>query len=85
MHARENGAVAPLILYFGDRWKSVINFRPPHPGRFTDVKEPRYPLNKGLRGGLRAGLGDLDSNPGPSVPYSTAYFNTKETSQFVTQ
>jgi len=35
------------------------------PGRFTDVKEPRYPLNKGLRGGLRAGLGDLDSNPGP--------------------
>ena len=32
----------------------------PPPRRFTAVKQPRYPLNKGLRGGPRAGLGDLE-------------------------
>jgi len=68
MHARENGAVALLILNFGARQKVVINFSPllPHPpGRYTAGKQPRYPLNRGLRGGPRAGLGDFEKKKIP--------------------
>jgi hypothetical protein len=71
-HSRNRG-IAPLILYHGATWRSVVSMT--HRPLYTPIKEPRYQLNRLAVPHSRSGRFGEDklfscreSNPGLSSP-----------------